>query len=107
MPDTVIIANCGLVCSNCGAYVKGKCRGCHGGKPMHSRCQIKKCTEEKQYDTCADCQELSDLKECRILNNFIAKIFRLVFRSDRVGNLIRIRAVGYEKFQNENIRLPK
>jgi len=45
----VIIADCGLVCSSCGAYGKGKCMGCHGGKPMNSRCSIRVCVTNHGY----------------------------------------------------------
>lgn len=41
------------------------------------------------------------LNECPKFNNFIAKMFQIVFRSDRRGCIERIRAVGYEAFAAE------
>ena len=104
MTDTkeVVLAYCGLVCSDCGAYRKGRCKGCHSDKPMNASCKVKPCAQEKNCVTCADCGDFTDLKECRKLNNFISKIFALIFRSDRIGNLCRIREIGIEKFKEEN-----
>lgn len=101
MNENVIIANCGLVCSECGMYTKGKCKGCFGGKPMNSNCKIKQCTKEHQYSTCADCQQFSNLKQCGEINNCIGKFFGFIFRTDKIGNLNRIREIGYDKFKQE------
>lgn len=96
-----ILAYCGLVCSECGACKKGKCQGCHSDKPMNRGCKVKPCALEKGYTTCAECVEFENLKDCKKLNNFISKIFGLIFRSDRIGNLERIREIGIEQFQQE------
>jgi Protein of unknown function (DUF3795) len=99
----VIIAYCGIVCSKCGAFIKGKCKGCHGDKPMYKNCPIKKCNVAADLATCADCKDFKDLKKCKKLNNLISKIFGLIFRSNRIGNLVHIREIGLEKFKGKNI----
>ena len=99
---TPIVAHCGLVCSQCGSLRKGKCQGCHSEKPMFGRCPVRRCTRERGCATCADCAEFADLHQCRKLNNWIAKIFGLIFRSDRIGNLERIRAQGLDRFRAES-----
>ena len=96
-----ILAYCGLICSECGAYKKRRCKGCHSDKPMHRGCKIKPCAMEKGYVSCAECVEFDNLEECKKLNNFISKIFAFVFRSDRIGNLNHIRDVGIKQFQEE------
>jgi hypothetical protein len=96
--SAVELAYCGLVCSNCGAFTRGRCKGCHSPKPMHSRCLVKKCAVEKSYVCCADCREFAELRQCRKLNNWVSKLFGLVFRSDRIGNLETIRDVGTHVF---------
>jgi len=98
----VIIANCGLVCSKCGMYIKGKCKGCFGGKPMYKNCPIKKCNEDNSYSTCADCKEFAELKKCKKLHNIISRFFGFIFRTNRIVNLNRIREVGLEIFKAEN-----
>jgi hypothetical protein len=98
----VVIARCGLVCSKCGAFVKGKCKGCHSDKPMFKGCPIKKCTVEKNIPTCAACTDYKDLHDCRKLNNWISKIIGFFTKSDRIGKLRRIREGGLEKFISEN-----
>ena len=96
-----VLACCGLVCSQCGAYRRNKCQGCHSEKPMHTGCKVKPCVLERGYTTCAECADFGDLKACKKLNNFISKIFACIFRSDRIGNLNRIREIGLNKFQEE------
>ena len=97
----VIVARCGLVCSNCGAFRCGKCGGCHCDKPMFARCPVKACAIEKGCTTCAACESYPDLKACRKLNSFIARIFGFIFRSDRIGSLYHIREIGLEAFKTE------
>ena len=96
-----IVAYCGLACSNCGMYLKGRCAGCHSDKPMNTHCKMKACAVEHQYITCADCTQFSNLKECRKLNNLVAKFFGFIFRTNRIGNLYRIRETGLDAFIQE------
>ena len=95
----LLVARCGLVCSQCGAYKKQKCTGCDSDKPMFRNCPVKKCVIERNYVTCADCTEFADLRRCKKLNSFISKIFGWIFRSDRIGNCNTIRADGMEQFK--------
>jgi hypothetical protein len=99
-----IVAYCGLACSNCGMYLKGRCAGCHSDKPMNRNCDMKACAIERSYTTCADCVEFRDLRKCRKLNNLIANFFGFIFRTDRIGNLNRIRESGIEIFIEEKRR---
>ena len=100
----VIVAYCGLVCTNCGMYRKGKCLGCHSDRPMNRNCKMKACAMERGYVTCADCTDFDDLARCRKLNNLVSRFFGLVFRTDRIGNLGRIRQVGMEVFKQEKMK---
>ncbi len=102
MSGEAIIAYCGLVCSECGQFKRQKCQGCHSEQPMYKGCRVKKCAMDKGISTCADCVEFSDLKRCGKLNNFISKIFGLIFRTDRLGNLECIRGCGLEKFRSQH-----
>ena len=102
MPGEAIIAYCGLVCSECGAFKRQKCEGCYSEKPMFKGCKVKKCAMDRDISTCAACVEFSDLKQCKKLNNFISKIFKLVFRTDRLDNLRLIRACGLENFKSQH-----
>ncbi len=97
-----MVAYCGLVCSDCGAFKKLKCQGCHSDKRMYRNCPVRKCAVDNNYSTCAECSEFEDLKRCRKLNNFVSKFMGLIFRTDRIGNLNRIREIGLEKFRVED-----
>ncbi len=102
--EKMIIAYCGLACSNCGTFQKGKCEGCHSERPMNRNCKMKACTTERKYSTCAICSEFKVLEECRKLNNIVSKFFGFIFRTDRIRNLYRIREIGLEEFKKEKIR---
>ena len=111
--DTKMIAACGLYCGACRKYRMGKCPGCNTinadnpglGQPLNKwlqRCKIRKCCKEKGFHTCAECK--TDVKECRIHNNFIGKIFAFVFRSDRAACIRYIRENGEQAFAEEMTR---
>lgn len=97
----VIIAYCGLACSNCGMYIKGKCLGCHSDRPMNRNCKMKACAISRKFTTCAECKDFQDLRDCKKLYNFISRFFGFIFRTDRIGNLNRIREIGLSKFKSE------
>ena len=71
---------------------------------MNTGCKVKPCVQEKGYTTCAECADFGDLKACKKLNNFISKIFALIFRSDRIGNLNHIREIGIENSKKKSKR---
>jgi len=81
----------------------GKCAGCleNGGPP---NCGIRECCREKGYRTCAECDMLDG---CKLLNAFVHKIARIVFKSDKLGNLARIRDLGVEAFVQGQIQSGK
>ena len=97
----VIVAYCGLACSNCGMYLKGECQGCHSDKPMNQNCGMKACAMGREYTTCAECNDFADLRECKKLYNLTSRFFGFIFRTDRIGNLNRIREVGLTRFKEE------
>ena len=57
---------------------------------------------DKHITTCADCDEFEDLAKRKKLNNFISKIFKLIFKTDRLGNLRGIRKNGLEQFKAQH-----
>src|SRR5512133_993727 len=94
--DQHLIAFCGLYCGACGSYLKGNCPGCHDNIKA-SWCKIRACNLENGFKSCADCK-MEDPNECRKFNNFISKIFGLVFKSDRGACIAKIKESGYEGF---------
>lgn len=93
------IAACGLFCGTCRKFRKGSCPGCHPNEKA-AWCTVRACCRENGWQSCAQCT-LMPLAACPKFNNFIAKVFQLVFRSDRRGCIERIRKVGYEAFAAE------
>jgi len=68
---------------------------------MNRNCKIKACAMMRGYATCAECTDFANLKSCRRLYNLVSRFFGLIFRTDRIGNLIRIRDIGLDKFKEE------
>ena len=58
---------------------------------------------DNEYDTCADCTDFQELRECKKLNNIISKIFGFIYKTNRIESLNRIREIGLEKFKAENV----
>jgi hypothetical protein len=92
-----IISYCGLYCSNCRSYKKGKCPGCQGNAKA-TWCKIRSCCMEKGYKSCAECAEFSNPMDCKKFNNFVSRIFALVFRSDRAASIEMIKKQGYDNY---------
>ncbi len=53
---------------------------------------------EHGYASCADCKDYSDPMACKKFNNFMSKIFAVIFKSDRAAGIAKIRESGYEEF---------
>jgi len=89
------VACCGLYCGACRSYLKGKCRGCSGNAKA-TWCKVRSCCLDKQIKTCAECTEFIDPRACKKFNNFMAKLFGLVFRSDRAACIAQIKQLGLD-----------
>jgi hypothetical protein len=94
------IAPCGLFCSNCGKFKKGRCKGCQV-EAGFSRCPVRACCAGRRIETCAGCPDFKsprDYRECPKVNNFIAKTISLFTGSDRPAALALLRDHGREKY---------
>jgi hypothetical protein len=95
-----LVASCGLYCGACRFYIKGKCKGCAANERA-TWCKLRSCCIEKGIRTCAECTEFPNPNDCKKFNNFMAKLFGLVFRSDRAACIARIRDLGLEDYASE------
>lgn len=93
IPDTQLVAYCGLFCGACGKYLRGKCPGCHDNTKA-SWCAVRSCNIERKLSSCAECSEFPDVKQCRKFNNAISKVFGFLFRSDRAACIAQIKSLG-------------
>lgn len=98
--DEKLVARCGLYCGACGSYRKGKCPGCAGNEKA-TWCKVRSCCGENGYTTCADCAEFGDPNDCKKFNNFIAKVFAFIFRSDRAAGIAKVRAGSCAEYAKE------
>jgi hypothetical protein len=92
-----LIAFCGLYCGACRQYLQEKCPGCRDNVKA-AWCQIRKCGLENHYASCADCGQFSQVIDCKKYNNFMARVFGFVFRSNRAGCIDLIKKQGYAGF---------
>ncbi|MGE4403371.1 MAG: DUF3795 domain-containing protein [Desulfobulbus sp.] len=90
-----LVAYCGLYCGACRSYLKGKCKGCHENSKA-GWCKVRSCCTEKQIMTCAECAEFPGPQTCKKFNNFISKLFGLVFKSDRAACITQIKHLGLD-----------
>lgn len=97
-PETV--GYCGLYCGACKAYLSEKCPGCADNEKA-TWCKIRICCQENSYKSCADCLTYAEANDCKKFNNFISKIFALIFGSNRNACIERIKDVGIEYFARE------
>ena len=102
-PADAHIAPCGLFCTSCGKFKRGKCQGCQI-EAGFSRCGIRLCCIDKQIITCAECTEFAapkDFRECKKVNNVISKVISLFTGSDRPAALALLRDRGKEAYLAE------
>lgn len=90
-----LVGNCGLYCGACKSYLDEKCKGCHENSRA-TWCKIRSCCMEKQITTCAECAEFPDPSECKKFNNFMSRLFGLIFKSDRAACIAQIKKLGLE-----------
>lgn len=93
--DSSLVAACGLYCGACRKYLSGKCPGCRDNVKA-SWCAIRTCNMESGQRTCAQCVRYVNPKECAKFDNIFAKLFALVFRSDRAACIAQIRSLGLD-----------
>ena len=98
--DPKLVAYCGLYCGACGRFRKGGCPGC-AENTKAGWCKIRSCCAEHAYSSCADCREFALVTECKKFDNFMARIFALIFRSDRPACIARIKEIGVEAYAKE------
>jgi len=95
--DSKLVAYCGLYCGACRAYLKGRCPGCHENARA-TWCKIRSCCAENAYQSCSDCKQFSDPGQCAKFDNLLAKIFGLIFNSNRRACILKIRELGVEGY---------
>ncbi|MDD5247346.1 MAG: DUF3795 domain-containing protein [Rhodocyclaceae bacterium] len=92
-PNAELVACCGLYCGACRFYLTGKCNGCRENSKA-SWCKVRACCMAKRIDTCAACAEFPEPRACPKFNNFMSRLFGLVFRSDRAACIAQIKRLG-------------
>lgn len=98
-PGVAYVAACGLYCGACRKFTNGKCTGCACNEKAQW-CKIRTCCKEHGYTSCADCT-LMPLETCKKFNNFIGKVFSILFKSDRTACIARIKEIGYDAYAYE------
>lgn len=94
-----LIAFCGLYCGACRSYLNGKCPGCRDNAKA-TWCKVRTCCLENNLLSCADCKTI-ELHACKKHNNFISKVFGVIFNSDRAACIGRIKELGYDGYALE------
>ncbi len=103
-PNPSLVAFCGLYCGECGSFKKGRCPGC-AENTKASWCKIRSCNMERGYKSCAECTEFSNPTDCRKFHNFMAKIFGVLFNSDRAACIAKLKELGLDGYAEFMVRL--
>ena len=101
--DPDLIAFCGLYCGACKRFLSGKCPGCRENEKARW-CKVRTCCLDNACASCADCREKDDVVDCGKYNNFVARLFGLVFRSDRRACIQMIKDMGRDAYASEMTR---
>jgi hypothetical protein len=67
-----------------------KCPGCAKNEKA-TWCKVRSCCKENGYTSCADCKTYEDPERCKYFNNFISKIFKFLWKSDRKACIYKIK----------------
>ncbi|MCU4175604.1 DUF3795 domain-containing protein [Carboxylicivirga sp. N1Y90] len=99
-----LISYCGFYCGACPKYVKGDCQACKGESPKcavgYKACKVRPCCIEKGISSCADCDEYSSVKDCKIYNPFMIRFGQFITRTNRRKGIEMIREKGEAEFAN-------
>ncbi|NQU66257.1 MAG: DUF3795 domain-containing protein [SAR324 cluster bacterium] len=95
--DVKNVAFCGLYCGACKKYLNEKCAGCQENEKA-TWCGVRSCCLENGYQSCADCKSYADPNGCKMYDNFMARLFGFIFRSNRQACINTIKKEGYEKY---------
>jgi hypothetical protein len=98
--DKNLVAHCGLYCGACKSYLRDRCPGCHENTKA-TWCTIRACCIDRGYASCADCTDHQNPMDCAKFNNFISRVFGLLFRSNRSACIACIRRQGLESFASD------
>ncbi len=90
-----LVAYCGLYCGACRSYLGERCEGCHENRKA-TWCGVRSCCIERGLSSCAACTQFSEPRDCKKFDNFIAKLFALILRSDRPACIAQVRRLGLE-----------
>lgn len=95
IPDSQLVAYCGLYCGACTRYLREKCPGCHENNKA-TWCKVRSCCVNNNYSSCAECKEFPDPNDCKMFNNFMSKMFAFIFRSNRAACIKQIKDLGIQ-----------
>jgi len=99
-PADAHIAPCGLFCTNCKKFKRGKCQGCQV-QAGFAQCPVRNCCEEKGIATCASCGDFAaphGYRECKKVFNPIARVISFFTGSDRPAALAMLRDSGVDGY---------
>lgn len=102
--QTGLISYCGFYCGACPKYVKEECEGCKGETSRcaagYKACKVRPCCLGKGINSCADCDEFTSVKDCKIYNPLMIRIGQFITRTNRRKGIEMIKEKGEECFLN-------
>ena len=97
-----LISYCGFYCGACPKNAKGDCPGCKGESSKcaigYKACKVRPCCIEKGINSCADCDEYTSVKDCKIYNPLIIRFGQFITRTNRRKGIEMIKEKGEFEF---------
>jgi len=101
--DPKLVAYCGLYCGTCSKFKNGKCDGCAANEKA-TWCKIRTCNIENNFTNCSQCT-ITTPEDCKKLNNAIGKVFKFIFKTDRLASLQYIKNSGELQYAEKMVSL--
>lgn len=95
VPDSAMVAYCGLYCGACKSYLKDTCPGCHQNAKA-TWCKVRSCCAENGFSSCAQCGKFEDPGDCKSFNNVFSRAIGFLLRSDRRACIDQIKRLGID-----------
>ena len=97
-----MISYCGFYCGACPKYTKGQCEGCKGDTPKcavgYKSCKVRPCCIENGFNSCANCNKVESVKDCKIYNPFMIRFGQFITRTNRRLGIEIIKEKGETEF---------
>lgn len=97
-----LISYCGFYCGACPKFLKNQCMGCKGDNSLcamgYKACKVRPCNIKNGYQSCAECNKYTSVKDCKDYNPLMIRFGQFVTRTNRRKGIEMIKEKGLDGF---------